>query len=133
MRKLLLFVALIGVVALIAMPGAVTNAGNSQKRESATMKFREPVKLMGVTLKGEYLFVHDDAAMARGEACTYVYKGTSENASALVLSFHCMPAERAKVKNFTVRTLAVSPVLTEIREFQFSGSTEAHQVPATAK
>ena len=133
MRKLLLFVALLGVVALSAMPGSVTKAGNSQKKESATMRFREPVQIMGVTLKGEYLFVHDDAAMARGEACTYVYKGTTETASALVLSFHCTPAERTKVKNFTVRTLAVSPVLTEIRELQFSGSTEAHLVPATAK
>ena len=48
------------------------------RKEQAVTNFSQPVKLMGVTLKGEYLFVHDDAAMARGETCTFVYKGDAE-------------------------------------------------------
>ena len=94
------------------------------------MIFSQPVKLMGVTLKGEYLFVHDDEAMARGEACTFVYKGNAEIAKNLVASFHCTPAERGKVAHFTVRTLLASPGQYELRELQFAGSTEAHLVPA---
>lgn len=93
------------------------------------MKFNQPVKLMGLTLKGEYLFVHDDLAMARGEACTFVYKGVAEIPDKLVVSFHCTPAERDKVANFTVRTLMTSPGQYEVREFQFGGSTESHLVP----
>jgi hypothetical protein len=84
---------------------------------------------MGVTLQGQYLFVHDDAAMARGEACTYVYKGTDEKSSKLVATFHCMPDLRSKAAYFTVRTALNSLGQLEIREFQFAGSTEAHLVP----
>ena len=58
------------------------------------MQFDRPVKLMGVTLKGEYLFVHDDEAMSRGEACTFVYKGLTETPKKLITSFHCTPAAR---------------------------------------
>jgi len=93
------------------------------------MKFDQPVTLLGKTLKGQYLFVHDDGAMARGEACSFVYKGTAENPKNLVLSFHCLPATRATANNFTVRTALTSPGQYELREFQFSGSTEAHLVP----
>lgn len=93
------------------------------------MKFTQPVKLMNVVLNGEYLFVHDDAAMARGEACTFVYKGVAENRDKLVVSFHCTPAERSKAASFTVRTLLTAPGQIEVREFQFAGSTEAHLVP----
>ena len=86
---------------------------------------------MGVTLQGEYLFVHDDVAMARGEACTYVYKGDAAVANKLVISFHCTPATRAKVAQFTVRTILTSTGQSELREFQFAGSSEAHLVPVT--
>jgi hypothetical protein len=85
---------------------------------------------MNVVLpKGEYLFVHDDAMMARGEACTSVYslKGNSRK---LMASFHCTPVPRTAVKSFTVRTMQVTPsAIEEFREFQFAGSTESHLVP----
>ena len=93
------------------------------------MQFNQPVKLMGVTLKGEYLFVHEDAAMARGEACTFVYRGVAEIPDKLVVSFHCTPVERARVANFTVRTVLTSSGQQELKEFQFGGSTESHLVP----
>jgi len=99
-----------------------------RERQKATTQFNQPVSLQGVILKGEYLFIHDDAAMARGEACTFVYKGASPVKENLVASFHCIPAERTKVKSFTVRTQQVAGV-EELREFQFSGDTEAHVVP----
>jgi hypothetical protein len=130
MKSFLLFIAFLCAVSLSSSSApSVTNAANAANKDRAVMKFNEPVKLMGVMLKGEYLFVHDDAAMARGEACTFVYKGVAELPDKLVVSFHCTPAERAKVANFTVRTLLISPGQYELREFQFAGSTEAHLVP----
>jgi hypothetical protein len=129
MKSFLLFIALLCAVTLSSSSApSVINAANTVKKDRAIMTFNQPVKLMGVTLKGEYLFVHDDAAMARGEACTFVYKGVSEIPDKLVVSFHCTSVERTKVAGFTVRTL-FSSGQTELREFQFGGSTEAHLVP----
>jgi len=71
--------------------------------------------------------------MARGEECTFVYTGNAEIQNKLVVSFHCTPAARAKVASFTVRTIQISPELSEIREFQFGGMTEAHLVPLPVK
>ena len=130
MKSFLLLIALLCAATLSSSSApSVANAANAAKKERAVMKFDQPIKLKGVTLKGEYLFVHDDAAMARGEVCTFVYKGEAEIPDKLVASFHCTPAERAKVANFTVRTLLTSPGQNELREFQFAGRTEAHLVP----
>jgi hypothetical protein len=125
-----LFIALVCVVTLsICLTQPAANATGMAKRERAVIKFSQPVMLMGKTLKGEYLFVHDDLAMARGEACTFVYKGNADIPNKLVVSFHCTPAQRHKVADFTVRSREISPGLTELKEFQFAGSTEAHLVP----
>jgi len=130
MKSFLLFMALLCAVTLSSTSiASVTNAANAARKHRAVTTFSQPVKLMGVTLKGEYLFVHDDAAMARGEACTFVYKGVVESKDKLVISFHCMPSARAKVASFTVRTSLTSPGQSEVREFQFAGSAEAHLVP----
>jgi hypothetical protein len=130
MKSFLLFTALLCAVMLSTSSApSVTNAANAARQERAVMKFNQPVKLMGLTLKGEYLIVHDDAAMARGEACTFVYKGVAEIPDKLVVAFHCTPVERARVANFTVRTLLSPSGENELREFQFAGSTESHLVP----
>lgn len=132
MKSFLLFIALLCAVTLSSSSApSVTNAANAAKKERAVTMFSQPVNLMGMTLKGEYLFVHDDAAMVRGEACTFVYKGNADVPEKLVVSFHCTPAARAKVANFTVRTLLISPGQSELREFQFAGSSEAHLVPVS--
>lgn len=132
MKSLLLFIALLCVITLsISSASSPTIAANPANKERAVMKFNRPVQLMGLTLKGEYLFVHDDEAMARGEACSYVYKGVAEVAKKLVVAFHCTPVERAKATKFTVRTLQTLPKQNEVMEFQFRGSTEAHLVPVS--
>jgi hypothetical protein len=130
MKSFLLFIALLFVVTLSSSSTpTVTSAASAGKTERAIITFDRPVTLMDVTLKGEYLFVHDDAAMARGEACTYVYKGTAENPDHLVASFHCIPLQRNRVDYFTVRTSPGATGDFELREFQFKGSTESHLVP----
>ena len=132
MKKILLFITLLSALTLSS--GLVSSAGksaNATKKERGTVTFTEPVKLMGVTLKGEYLFVHNDEAMMRGEECTFVYKGPAEVRDQLVVSFHCTPVQRARASNFTVRTQKLLPGPTEITEFQFGGSTEGHMVPTS--
>ena len=128
MKSLLLLIALLFAVALGSSTAVVSKAANPVKKQKATVLFNEPVRLMGVMLKGQYLFVHDDAAMARGEACTFVYKGDADISSKLVASFHCTPMQRLKVNSFIVRTELLSGV-NELREYQFDGDTEAHMVP----
>jgi hypothetical protein len=130
MKSLLVLTALLFAVVLSSSSTVVTRASHPAKKQKATVLLNAPVKLMGVTLKGQYLFVHDDAAMARGEACTFVYKGDAEIASKLVVSFHCTPTQRLKVNSFVVRTELVSG-FNELREYQFDGETEAHMVPLT--
>ena len=107
-----------------------TRAANEISRQTAVTRFDRAVVLNGVTLKpGQYLFVHDDAAMDRGEACTYVYKGMAPVTDNLVVSFHCVPIERAKATHFTLRSGVTSAGVIEVLEFQFAGDTESHAVP----
>jgi len=129
MKSLFVLFTLLFAVALSSSSAVGSKASNARKQK-AVVQFNELVRLQGVLLKGEYLFVHDDAAMRRGEACTFVYKGDAEIAGKLVVSFHCTPVQRQKVSSFSVRTEQVSPGINELREFQFSGETEAHEVPA---
>lgn len=132
MRKLILFVAILGAVMLTSLlSSSVPGVTGTQTKERGVITFERPVQFLDVTLKGEYLFVHDDAAMARGEACTYVYKGIVESADKLVASFHCLPQSRSKATRFTVRSRELPSGLTEIREIQFAGSTEGHGLPKT--
>jgi hypothetical protein len=106
-----------------------TQASNDTRKQTAVTRFDREVVLNGVTLTpGEYLFLHDDAAMNRGEACTYVYKGTAPIPSKLVVSFHCVPIERAKAARFMFRSTETAGVI-EVLEFQFAGDTESHAVP----
>jgi predicted peptidase len=131
MKRSLLFMLMLCASAIILSSSLLVATGKAPaaKKQSATVVFNEPVKLLNVVLKGEYLIVHDDSLMARGENCTFVYslKGDMKTP---VVSFHCTPVPRAEVKNFTVRTERVSPgAMSELREFQFAGSSESHLVP----
>jgi hypothetical protein len=129
MKSFLLFMALVCAVTLSNSFPPVAGAAKDTKTQWATTKFVEPVMLMGKTLQGEYLFVHDDAAMERGDACTSVYKGNAPVADKLVIRFHCAPIGRAMARHFTVRTKVISPGQIEVTEFQFGGSSEGHLVP----
>lgn len=131
MKILLLFAVLLSVVILSSgSPPSATDTGAVKER--AVAKFAGNITLMDIPLKGEYLFVHDDAAMVRGDACTYVYKGVEEKPENLVVYFHCTPKIRAIAARFIVRTLEVAPGRYEVREFQFAGSPEGHLVPVSS-
>jgi hypothetical protein len=131
MRSFLLFIAFLFVVILSSSPGPSVTAAEAGKKQKAVVNFDQPVHLMNVTLKGEYLLVHDDAEMAQGEACTFIYKGLNETPKKLVASFHCVPSARAKAESFRMQLSLVSPGEYALTEFQFAGSTEAHLVPSS--
>jgi hypothetical protein len=128
MKSLLLFVTLVCAVVLTSTSFANDKSAAARKQR-ATAQFNQPVVVQGVTLKGEYLFVHDDAAMARGEACTRIYKGNAEIAGNLIAEFHCVPIQEARANYFLVRTKQRADGVIELTEFQFKGDTEAHAIP----
>lgn len=130
MKSFILFTLILFTVSLSnSWSTSAGNTADAAKKERATVTFSQPVHLMDVELKGQYLFVHDDLAMARGAACTYVYEGDSEIPSKLIVSFHCTPIARSKTSKFTVRTLMTWPGRAELTEYQFGGSSEGHMVP----
>lgn len=126
--KRLLAASILGALSITI--GVFAGQANTEpkKQQRATVEFTETVKLLNVFLKGDYLVVHDEERMAQGEDCTYVY----DKSGKLVVSFHCIPIERPKAESFRIVTtranLAYGPA--EIKEIQFAGSTEAHQVPS---
>jgi hypothetical protein len=130
MKSVVLFVVVLCALIIGAVSWKAAASGNTRK-QSAVTTFDKTVTLHGVTLKGEYLFVHGDAAMQRGEACTYVYEGNAPIPKNLVVSFHCVPVQRQKAKNFVLRSVETSPGTVEVQEFQFAGDTEGHAVPTS--
>ena len=95
MKKL--FFILVTLGALVLASFAFEANASSAKKQRATIRFDKAITVHGVVLTpGQYLFVHDDAAMARGDACTLIYKGDTATANKLVVSFHCTPTERTK-------------------------------------
>ena len=128
MKRLLFATSILGALILTLGVFGVRANSETKRQERANIEFTETVKLLDVFLKGNYLIVHDEDRMAKGEACTYVY----DSAGKLVVSFHCTPVERPKSKSFRVvlskANLPYGPA--EVSEIQFPGSTEAHQVPA---
>ena len=127
MKRLLVAASMLA--ALVITIGVFTAQArtDAKKTDRATIQFTEPVKLLNVILKGQYLFVHDEEKMASGQDCTYVYDSSGK----LVVSFHCIPIERPKATRFRVLSVRVgtSNGPREMKEYQFEGSTQAHQVP----
>jgi len=123
MKKLLIASLVLGALAVTF--GVFSVRANTESKKSETVRFNEKVKLVNVILKGEYTFVHDDAKMALGEDCTYVY----DRAGKLVVSFHCIPVERKMAVSFRIVTKRLTNDLVELNEYQFAGDSEAHQVP----
>lgn len=129
-RTILVTFALFSLLAFCSSPW--TSGGKAApRRESAVVEFAQTVKLGGVLLRGEYLIVHDQERMARGEACTYVYHGKQIDETKLVTSFHCIHVERETAANFkAIFSRHSTPYETpEIKEIQFAGSKDGHKVP----
>jgi hypothetical protein len=131
--KPLVFVSVLFCALVFGSVSWTSTAAPEVLKRKAVAQFDNPVTIQTTVLKGRYLFVHDDAAMKRGDACTYIYKGEAEVREHLVMSFHCTHVERAKVNNFIWRTRQTAPGIEELLEFQFSGETAGHGVPLLDK
>ena len=123
------------VAVMLAAALLIGGAFAGQKKEGpriqkAVVQFTEPVKLLNVTLKGEYVFAHDEDKMAAGEPCSYIYTRENGQQGKLVVSFHCQPIPREPSDQFTI-TITPGPNLNlpELVEYRFAGSTEGHRVP----
>jgi len=121
----------------LAMPVPGARA-QSKDVDMAVLEFTEKTQLLGVTLLGKYVFIHDDQKKAEGKECLYVYEYKGDAKTPLltrlgkqVVAFHCQLMERPKTK-IDVLTLAMSsePGIFEIREIQFAGSDKGHRVMA---
>ena len=129
MKKL--FFIFVALGALVLASFALEANASSSKKQQATIRFNRAIIVHGVVLTpGQYLFVHDDAAMGRGDACTMIYKGDTATANKLVVSFHCTPAERTKATHFVTRSTEKPGGVVELLEYQFKGDMESHVVPA---
>jgi GTP-dependent phosphoenolpyruvate carboxykinase len=107
------------------------SSATATRLESAVVEFAENVKVRDVILRGEYLFVHDEERMAKGEPCTYIYRGKQQDETKLVASFHCIHVDREMVSEFKATiTKRVTPYdVAELTEIQFAGSKDGHRVP----
>jgi hypothetical protein len=125
---------LLGVLlAVVFSAGTFATRGDQAgpNRRWALVNFVDPVRVSGQLLMGPYLIIHDDARMARGEACTSFYRfdpktGPKEEA----VSFHCTPQERAVCANATLTVVRDPDTLIQnLTEYQFAGDAEGHGVP----
>jgi hypothetical protein len=123
-RILVAALACFAILAVAALTAAPT-------RRAAVVRFLKPTIIAGAAVIGPVVFEHDDARMARGEACTkvYFYDHKNETAGDLIVAFHCTPKDRAAVKQFEA-TVIKSPLGPDrLIEYQMVGETEGHGVP----
>lgn len=96
--------------------------------QRAQVIFKRPVLVEGRMLLGRYIIEHDDARMARGEPCTYIYDTTTRQR--IVVTFYCTHLERpASDEAKVVVRYRGDPTIQELVSFQFAGETAAHGVP----
>ena len=99
-------------------------------RRWAVVTFTDPVQIGDQFLMGSYLIVHDDAKMAKGEACTAIYRFDRERGPReQVYAFHCEPAARSlcATTKLTVQDRGLD--IPKLVEYQFAGDAEGHGVP----
>ena len=117
------------LVLIAAMVPVVGHANNPQYR-SVVVTFTKNTIFYDSLLRGQYLIVHDDSAMAiPGKHCTRVYRYDNGQVGPLVTSFRCQPVqtETAKQTNFSI--VSSGAVLSRVTGFQLTGDEEIHAVP----
>ncbi len=97
--------------------------------QTLAVNFKQPVRVGNTVLLGRYVFEHDDARMARGEPCTYIFAAADRREP--VVTFHCTHLERAATDTATVvLTPADVNGIRYLSEFQYGGDAAAHGMPA---
>jgi len=122
--------------------GRWSQAQSHTGKETAVVEFTDKTKVMGAVLYGKYFVVHDEARMAKGEPCLFIYRYNEGEpldqiegqSGRLIVSFRCRHVDRSAARE-PVLTLGMTSgadpsVLFELREIQLPGSTVGHQVPS---
>jgi hypothetical protein len=128
--KFRILIGAFAVLALCAISGLASSGDAGPSRRWAVVTFTDPVRIGDQFLMGSYLFVHDDAKMAKGEACTSIYKfDPARGPREQVLAFHCVPEKRAicATTKLTVQDRGID--VPKLTEYQFAGDAEGHGVP----
>ena len=127
-----IFVGVLAVVGLFSAIGFASKGSTAgPDRRWAIVNITSPVQLGDQFLMGKYLIVHDDAKMARGEACTSIYRfDAARGPQEEVVSFHCIPSQREICEETTLKMESRTGEIAKIVEYQFAGDTEGHGVPA---
>lgn len=124
--KLFVLALLVGALGFAATTHATAT------RQWALIKYDSPVRVGNATLLGTCVIEHDDAKMAQGLPCTSIYNISPEGHRTLLVSFHCVPAQRTPVREFTTvvrHTPELGTTLLRMVAYQFAGDSEAHGVP----
>ncbi len=130
------FATVILIVTVGAFGQPWTLASESGGVQEAHVRVSQVTKVCDRLLTpGDYVVIHDEAKMERGEPCTTIYRVTSGRPEPIV-AFHCVPARRDQATNFTFLTRPYGRRLggvtvVQLIEYQFAGDREAHGVPAT--
>lgn len=124
---------LVGALLLMAMVAVGTRLAAEPSLKWAIVNLSQPTMIAGTVVVGPVMFVHDDAKMARGEACTTVHRFWPTGKGEPLVSFHCKPVWEQAPAKFTasVKNEPTGPRI--LTAYQFAGDTEAHGVPATEK
>src|ERR1700680_810369 len=70
-------------------------------QQSAIVSFEHPTRVGSQILIGNYVIVHDEEKMTRGQPCTTFYRvGTRMRLLDEVVSFRCIPHERKIAPSF---------------------------------
>ena len=133
MTTKLIWGALLTVVLFGATATAQTPHVTSTGTRWTVVRISDPVMVGREILMGTYLIVHDEAKMAKGEACTTIYRfdpktGPKEQ----VVAFMCLPhrGSAPATNTLTVRSGDGWLDLGTLDAYTFAGDTESHGVPA---
>jgi hypothetical protein len=139
MKRLLQIGLIFGGLAMILGAQALRVPAAPPGKDISVVDLPDKTRVVKTVLQGKYIFIHDDEKMAKGEPCFYIYEYSSDAAGQpearpdkLVVSFHCEPVKREKATHIVLTYGMVNPELFELREIQFTGSTEGHRVPGSS-
>lgn len=124
---------IVGALLFMAIAAIGTRIAAEASLKWAIVNLNQPTMIAGTLVVGPVMFVHDDAKMARGEACTSVHRFWPTGAAEQLVAFHCKPRSGHAPAKFTasVKDDASGPRM--LTAYQFAGDTEAHGVPAQDK
>jgi hypothetical protein len=95
-------------------------------RQSAVVRFWNPVLVGDRVLMGKYIIEHDNERMANGLPCTHIYDFYTRK---LVVSFHCTHMTGPETNTAKVTIVRQADFIPKMTAFQFANEMAAHGVP----